>query len=246
MTTALYADLSRYYDLLCADIDYREQSEHVQRLHRLFGNGGERYLDLGCGTGPHLRHFIDFGYRGCGLDLNQPMLDIARQRCPQASFIQGDMASLSASAAFDLVTCFLYSIHYNQSIADLQRCFAAVHAALSAGGLFCFNAVDKSAIDNRDDVRTALAHEGSQFVFGSGWFYAGQGDRQQLRIRIEKRSDDGTEIWQEQHAMVAVTFAQLQALLTPLFEVQLFEHRYDRIEAWDGRSGNALFVCSKH
>ena len=37
---AIYTDLSGYYDLMCADIDYPAQSQCVQRIHQLFGNGG--------------------------------------------------------------------------------------------------------------------------------------------------------------------------------------------------------------
>ena len=59
---ALYTDLSAYYDLMCADIDYGAQSRCIQRLQQLFGNAGNRHLDLACGTGPHVRHFIDAGF----------------------------------------------------------------------------------------------------------------------------------------------------------------------------------------
>lgn len=45
--------------------------------------------------------------------------------------------------------------------------------------------------------------------------------------------------------MVATGFDELQQLLEPRFEVQVFEHNYERITPWDGRSGNALFVCVK-
>jgi hypothetical protein len=45
--------------------------------------------------------------------------------------------------------------------------------------------------------------------------------------------------------MVALSFAELQQLLEVHFEVQVFEHDYQRIEAWDRASGNALFVCVK-
>ncbi len=75
----LYTDLSAYYDLLCADIDYYVQSASVKRLNQLFGNGGKLHLDLACGTGPHVRHFLDFGFTCSGLDLNQPMLALALQ-----------------------------------------------------------------------------------------------------------------------------------------------------------------------
>lgn len=244
-STALYTDLSRYYDLMCAGINYREQSEYVRRIYQLFGNGGKQYLDLGCGTGPHVRHFIDFGYRASGLDIHQPMLDIAAQRCPEAHFFQGDMSCFTAVEPFDLITCFLYSIHYNQSMDKLTECLASVHAALNLGGVFCFNAVDKTTIDNKGGIRHAVEQDGSQFVFQSSWQYAGHGDQQQLRVRIEKTTDGLTETWQDQHPMVAISFQHLQKLLAPLFEVHLFEHVYDRIEPWAGSSGNAIVVCVK-
>lgn len=244
-STALYTDLSRYYDLMCAGINYREQSEHVRRVNQLFGNGGKHYLDLGCGTGPHVRHFINFGYRASGLDIHQPMLDIAQQRNPEAHFFQSDMSSFTVAEPRDLITCFLYSIHYNQNTNKLKNCIANVHAALTAGGVFCFNAVDKTTIGNKNGLRHSVAHEGSEFVFHSSWRYAGAGDRQQLRVRIEKNTAGLTETWQDEHQMVAVSFSQLQELLKPFFAVHVFEHIYERIEPWTGSSGNAIFVCVK-
>lgn len=244
-STALYTDLSRYYDLMCAGINYREQSEYVQRLYQLFGNGGKQYLDLGCGTGPHVRHFIDFGFQASGLDIHQPMLDIARERNPDAYFFQGDMCNFTPAAPVDLVTCFLYSIHYNEDIDKLQQCMAAVHAALTSSGVFCFNAVDKTTIGNTGGIRHSIEQDGSQFVFQSSWNYAGHGDRQQLLVRIEKTRAGVTETWQDQHAMVAISFQQLKELLEPLFEVNIFEHNYERIEPWAGASGNAVFICVK-
>jgi len=44
---------------------------------------------------------------------------------------------------------------------------------------------------------------------------------------------------------VAVSFGELIALLTPYFEVHVFEHDYQTITPWDNASGNAIFVCVK-
>ncbi|HBN9704166.1 class I SAM-dependent methyltransferase EftM [Pseudomonas aeruginosa] len=244
-SNALYTDLSAYYDLMCADIDYQAQSHCVRRLHQLFGNQGQRHLDLACGTGPHVRHFLDFGYRSAGLDINQPMLDLARQRCPEAHFSRQDMAGFQVDEPLDLITCFLYSIHYNAGLERLRACLASVHGALADGGVFCFNTVDKSRIDNRSFVRHSVEHQGSRFTFGSGWYYSGEGERQALRLGIEKTTDGTTQTWEDEHAMVALGFAELQHLLQAHFEVQVFEHDYERITPWAGSSGNALFVCVK-
>lgn len=242
---ALYTDLSGYYDLMCADIDYPAQSHAVRRLHQLFGGAGRDHLDLGCGTGPHVRHFIDAGYASSGLDINQPMLDLAQLRCPEARFSRQDMCAFDVDEPVDLVTCFLYSVHYSGGIERLKACIARVSQALKHGGVFCFNAVDKRRIDNASFARHSVMQGDSEFTFTSAWNYSGTGERQSLRLSIEKRTADETQLWQDEHPMAAVDFAELQALLLPYFEVHVFEHDYERIVPWDGVSGNALFVCVK-
>ena len=244
-SNALYTDLSGYYELMCAEMDYAAQSHCARRLHRLFGNGGKSHLDLACGTGPHIRHFIDAGYNSSGLDINQSMLDLAALRCPEAHFSLQDMSNFQVAEPVDLISCFLYSIHYNDGIENLKNSLRNTHAALNSNGVFCFNAVDKNAIDNRLSQSHTVDHDGSRFVFRSGWNYCGQGDKQTLKISIEKNTEGVARTWQEEHAMVAVSFGALQKLLQPWFEVHLFEHDYDKLTPWEGVSGNALFVCVK-
>ncbi|WP_372626589.1 class I SAM-dependent methyltransferase [Arsukibacterium sp.] len=242
---ALYTDLSAYYDLMCCDINYLAQSNMVHRLHQLLGNGGNRHLDLACGTGPHIRHFIDYGYQCSGLDLNQPMLDLARARCPEANFMLHNMASFTLDSPVDLVTCFLYSLHYNPSVNALKHCLASIYNALTPGGLFVFNTVDKDKICNLSTIRHGTQLDNSQFVFESGWHYQGEGEQQALNLSIAKTTAATTELWRDQHIMVAVSFNELQALLIPYFEVHVMAHDYDKITLWDNTSGNALFVCVK-
>ncbi|OCH30405.1 SAM-dependent methyltransferase [Aliivibrio fischeri] len=244
-SNALYTDLSGYYDLMCADIDYQSQSNFVRRIHQIFGNQGRDYLDLACGTGPHVHHFINYGYQASGLDINQPMLDIAKQRNPDANFILHDMSNFKVEEPLDLITCFLYSIHYNANIEKLSECIASAHAALKPEGVLCFNSVAKNKIDNRSFVKHAAEHEDSQFSFQSGWNYCGEGEQQHLLLKIEKTTDGVTEIWDDKHPMVAIDFDQLKALLEPYFDVHMFEHDYEKITPLEASSGNAIVVCVK-
>ena len=243
--TKLYTDLSGYYDLMCADIDYPEQSTGVHRLNQLFGNGGHHHLDLACGTGPHIRHFLDFGYQSQGLDINQPMLDKAKKRCPEAEFTLGDIGNFAFDQPFDLITCFLYSIHYSSDIDRLKSCITSVHEALQEHGVFCFNAVDKNKINNNLFVTHTAEHQSDVLTFRSGWHYRGLGEQQSLKLCITRTTQHASETWKDEHPMVAVTFEGLAELLEPCFEVHIFEHDYGRIEPWDRHSGNALFVCVK-
>lgn len=244
-TNALYTDLSDYYDLMCEDIDYRAQSECIRRLHQIFGNGGHAHLDLACGTGPHIRHFIDAGYSSSGLDINQPMLDQATQRCPEAHFRLQDMCDFEVHEPLDLITCFLYSIHYSNGLERLRNCIASAHNALKPGGLFCFNAVDKTRIDNALFVRHSARQDDNVLTFTSSWYYPGDGDKQSLKLSIEKVTSQDTHSWDDEHPMVALSFDELQDILQPYFEVHVFEHDYDKIIPWDTVSGNAIFGCVK-
>ena len=243
--SALYTDLSGYYDLMCADIDYQAQSHFIKRLHQIFGNGANTHLDLACGTGPHVRHFINFGYTSSGLDINQPMLDRAAIRCPEAQFTLQNMSEFTVAQQQNLITCFLYSIHYCDGIEKLKACIISVHNALKAGGMLCFNAVDKNTINNDSFVKHTATSENSLFTFSSGWHYSGTGEKQSLKLRIEKTTSDETFIWNDEHPMVALSFTELKAVLQPYFEIHIFEHNYEQITPWNGNSGNAIFACVK-
>ncbi|MBH0073410.1 class I SAM-dependent methyltransferase [Pseudoalteromonas sp. NZS127] len=242
---ALYTDLSGYYDLMCADIDYQAQSHFIKRLHQIFGNGANTHLDLACGTGPHVRHFINIGYTSSGLDINQPMLDRAAIRCPEAQFTLQNMSEFTVAQQQNLITCFLYSIHYCDGIEKLKACIISVHNALKAGGMLCFNAVDKNTINNDSFVKHTATSENSLFTFSSGWHYSGTGEKQSLKLRIEKTTSDETFIWNDEHPMVALSFTELKAVLQPYFEIHIFEHNYEQITPWNGNSGNAIFACVK-
>ena len=242
---ALYTDLSDYYDLMCADIDYQAQSYFIHRLQQIFGNKGNTHLDLACGTGPHVRHFIDYGYQSSGLDINQPMLDRATIRCPEAQFSLQNMSEFVIPEQVDLITCFLYSIHYCDGINKLADCIKSVHHALKAGCIFCFNVVDKNHIDNDSFLEHSAENAGSLFTFRSGWNYSGSGEKQSLKLSINKATADETFVWHDEHPMVAVSFAQLKEALKPYFEIHVFEHDYEKITPWGESSGNAVFVCVK-
>jgi SAM-dependent methyltransferase len=243
---ALYGDLSRYYDLMCAQINYREQCEQAHRLHKLFGAGGKAYLDLACGTGPHIEHFLGFGYSATGLDLNAPMLTLAAQRCPSATFSQQDMSEFSFPQQFDLITCFLYSMHYCYPTEKFTQAAARAYAALNPGGVFCFDAVDKNTIANDQGASHEHSENDAVFRFQSRWFYSGQGDLLDLHLNIEKNTKGTRQVWQDHHSMVALDIRSMKTILTNIgFEVTVLKRDFSKIEAWDGVEGNVILVCTK-
>jgi SAM-dependent methyltransferase len=68
---------------------------------------GHTVLDVGCGSGSFLRAAADHGATPCGLDASPGLLEIARERVPEADLSHGDLMHLPyVSDCFDAVCGF--------------------------------------------------------------------------------------------------------------------------------------------
>lgn len=246
-TGNLYAGLSGYYDRFCAEVDYAEQCAFAERAFQCFGeSGGRDYLDLACGTGQHLFHMQGYGFTLNGLDNSPAMLEQAAIRCPSAKLILCDLAAFEQLATFDMITCFLYSIHYSHPTAALEETLRRAFRALKPGGLFLFNGVDCGGIRNDNGVVTRVADGEGALSFQSGWHYGGEGDVLDLSLCITREAPAGRTVWRDHHTMTAVTLPRLRALLEQAgFEVTLLEHDYSAMLPWRGSSFNAIVVACK-
>jgi SAM-dependent methyltransferase len=63
----------------------------------------ESVLDAGCGTGRVGRELYRRGLDVVGVDLDAEMLETARDRCPGATWIDGDITTIRLGRAFDIV-----------------------------------------------------------------------------------------------------------------------------------------------
>lgn len=243
----LYSDLSGYYDLFCAEIDYAVQCAFARRVFEAFTrSSGRCYLDLACGTGQHLLDMQQHGFVAHGLDNSAEMLARAAQRCPDASLQLCDLAAFSQDSEFDFITCFLYSLHYSHPASALAETLKRSFTALKPGGVLLFNAVDARGVQNDDGVTTRLNEGDAELSFKSGWHYRGEGEVLDLYLAIARQSGEDTRQWHDHHVMTAVTFPQLHELLERAgFDVTVLAHDYEVLRGWDGTSANAIFVACK-
>lgn len=243
----LYADLAGYYDRFCAEVDYIEQCEFARRAFRAFTQtAGVDYLDVACGTGQHMQVMQQHGFTASGLDNSEAMLKQAAVRCPDATLYLSDMAALDQHAQFDLLTCFLYSLHYCHPTSAVAETLRRSFAALKPGGVLIFNAVDARGIQNDEGVTTYLDDGADKLSFKSGWHYRGDGDVLDLNLTITRTAAGSEQQWRDHHTMTALTFPQIEALLQSVgFEVSIMEHDYSVMQHWNGASSNAIFVACK-
>ncbi len=91
-------------------------------LERVDLEPGQLVLDVGCGVGAFLQLVSDRGARPYGLDASEALLEVARQRLPDADLRVGDMEQLPyEDETFDLVTGFNSFFFANDFVAALRE-----------------------------------------------------------------------------------------------------------------------------
>ena len=96
---------------------------------------GTRLLDVACGPGWLSAAAVARGSVVTGLDFAETMLDLARARCPQADFRNGDAEQLPFDAGhYEAVACSFGLLHFP----DPERAVVEAFRVLRAGGRYAF------------------------------------------------------------------------------------------------------------
>lgn len=127
----------QYYDQIyeARGKDYRRESELVHALiTRNIRSEGRRLLDVGCGTGGHLK-WLKEHYQATGLDLDAGMVSFARRHHSGVEFVQGDMQDFSLGRRFDVIISLFSSIGYIRTLDRLNATLVCMAEHLDPGGV---------------------------------------------------------------------------------------------------------------
>ncbi|GAB4519679.1 MAG: class I SAM-dependent methyltransferase [Anaerolineae bacterium] len=131
----MFTKSAQYYDALYHWKDYKAEAEKLDALIRQYKQSdGSTMLDVACGTGAHMPYLAD-QYMIEGLDLDEGLLAVARERSPQTVFYQGDMRDFNLGKQFDVVTCLFSSIGYVKTVEALQQTIANFARHTRPGGV---------------------------------------------------------------------------------------------------------------
>ncbi len=116
-----------------AEFSLKEKQESLirERVPR-----AKTLLDVACGTGRHLEYLArNSGFDCTGVDLDEEMLAIARDRVPGVTLQTGDMRDFDLNARFDVVACLFSSIGYTRTVEHMNHAVANMASHVVPGGI---------------------------------------------------------------------------------------------------------------
>ncbi|MBL8352963.1 MAG: class I SAM-dependent methyltransferase [Burkholderiaceae bacterium] len=143
--TGSHEDFFKYYEKQSLSPQTMERFRATtETLLRLFERAGDHrsldVLDVGCGAGAQGKYWLERGHRYCGIDINLPLINLARERARQqalaARFEVGSATALPfADASMDV--CVLPELL--EHVKDWQGCVNEAVRVLRPGGLLYIN-----------------------------------------------------------------------------------------------------------
>ena len=203
MAQGFYArDLAHVHDEAFGHLARAGAEALLRRLEAL-GAGDGLVLDLGCGSGITAAALSGAGYDVIGVDLSADLLEIARERAPLATFVQGSVFEAEIPADCVAVTAIGEILNYARDPRAgreaMQGLFARVRAALRPGGIFLFDVVEPGR--ERGGPRRDW-HEGSDWMLCLEAREDDAARRLERRITVFRRagatyerSDERHELW---------------------------------------------------
>lgn len=131
----MFTKSAQFYDALYDWKDYEAEARQLhERIQALKQSDGDTLLDVACGTGVH-DVFLSAHYDVEGIDLDEKMLDIARERLPDITFYAGDMTSFELNKQYDVVICMFSSVGYVKTVEAMRQAIANFARHTKPGGV---------------------------------------------------------------------------------------------------------------
>jgi len=132
----MFSQTAQYYDTIyLAMKDYGAEADKLTAfIDQYRRSTGHRLLDVACGTGLHLS-YLKQHFQVEGLDLDEQLLTIARQRNPEVPLHHADMTDFNLGSTFDVVTCLFSAIGYVKTLENLSRAVQCMAQHLVPGGV---------------------------------------------------------------------------------------------------------------
>lgn len=121
-------------------VNYDEEYAFYNNL--IQENNCSSVLEIGSGTGNLAKRFEENNQNYLGLDYSESMIEIAKERNKNCSFIQGDMRDFKLDQPVDVILITGRSTSYLITNSDINKTFDALYKNSKEGGIIIFDFID--------------------------------------------------------------------------------------------------------
>jgi SAM-dependent methyltransferase len=148
----LFHEFAHRYDLHTPPGHYKHDHQFVISEALRVAPEDCRLLDVGCGTGVFLEAALAAGIDAYGLDAAPEMIDVAARRVGSHRVRVQRMQEIDEVQAYDVICALSWTIHYVESLAELEDVIARCRRALRPGGLLILQVANDEAMTGAVNV----------------------------------------------------------------------------------------------
>lgn len=184
-----YEAIAPVYDDFTAHHDYELWLGNLLPELERHGLGGDRLLDIGCGTGKSFIPMLERGWQVTACDISAAMVELARAKVGETARLSvADMRELPSFGEFDLVWCLDDAVNYLLSGAELEQALGGMRRNLAPSGLLMFD------VNTLQTYRSFFAEEEVVERDGRRLIWRGQGSADVAPGTISEASFEVEEI----------------------------------------------------
>lgn len=124
-----YKEFAKYYDKFYQNKDYQKEVNFLKK----FINKTDKIIDIGCGTGTHASLLEKDGYNIDGIDLNQEMLDIAKNRLSSNLYNQ-NILDINLNNKYNIIISMFAVINHLKDTIELEQALLNLKKILLPNG----------------------------------------------------------------------------------------------------------------
>lgn len=148
----LFREFAHRYDLHTPPGHYQHDHAFVISEALRVAPNHCRLLDVGCGTGVFLEAALAAGIDAYGLDAAPEMIDVAAARAGAGRVRVQRMQDIDEVDAYDVICSLSWTIHYAESLKELEDVIARCRRALRPGGLLILQVANDAAMTGAVNV----------------------------------------------------------------------------------------------
>jgi len=234
----MYKEFAKVYDHLSEEKDYAKE---VLFCRSYFTDPPKTILDIGCGTGSHLKEFhILNSVHSVGVDPCKEMISVAKKKGIPNCTLHAGMVYDIPDKNFDLAVSFFNVVNHIEDYPTLRKTFRSIYSKVRSGGHFLFDCWNGAAFFmDPPQVKTVVTSRGT-YTYEPFMDYLNSN----ILMNVLLKDNSGKVVTSKLSHTLWTTFFLKSLLLDVGFQsVDIYKHF--TLERAVGTEHKLSFVCEK-